>query len=139
MKIDRQTRSILENAFGLGDVEISQISPNVIRIIQNMELLKQYKLQAEVVDSTYCSAGIRTGEKFVFSAMPILLLSDESTAAPCMRALGILTPFLNTMADRIVAGVDPGESIWSMAECMDLGIGNGGLGKVRFRFSAIRS
>lgn len=139
MKIDQQTRSILENGFGLSEAEISQISPNVIRIIQNMERLKQYKLQAEVVDSTYCSAGIRTGEKFVFSAMPIILLSDESTAAPCMRALGILTPFLNTMADRIVAGVDPGESIWSTAECMDPGIGNGGLGKVRFRFSAIRS
>jgi uncharacterized repeat protein (TIGR04076 family) len=137
MNVDPQIKEMLKGNFGLGDDDLTKLTPNTIKLIENMERLAKYKFQAEAVSSSLCSAGIKEGDKFVFSSMPIVFLPELSTAAPCMRALGILTPFLNNMADRIVAGVTADDSIWSVAECMDPGLGNGGFGKVRFRFSVI--
>jgi uncharacterized repeat protein (TIGR04076 family) len=139
MRMDPHVKEMLKVNFGLGDDDLIKLTPNIIKLMQNMEHLAQYKFQAEAVSASLCSASIQEGDKFVFSSMPIVLLPDLSTAAPCMRALGVLTPFLSNMADRIVTGVSPNDTIWSVAECMDPGLGNGGFGKVRFRFSVLNA
>lgn len=136
MPANAQQKEFLKSNFGMKDEDVEKVTDNILAIFNRFEILSKYEIEAEAVDSSYCSAGIRKGDKFVFSAMPILLKSDKSTAGLCMRCLGALTPFLNTISDKIVAGVDPNVTIWEVAECMDPGLGNGGLGKVRFKFIA---
>jgi hypothetical protein len=38
--------------------------------------------------------------------------------------------------DRLAEGLDPNGAIFNTAECLDPGLGSGGMGKVRFRVYA---
>jgi uncharacterized repeat protein (TIGR04076 family) len=136
MQLNEQQREFLKTNFNMPDEDLNKVPEHIIGIFSKFEELSKYELDVEAIDSTYCSAGIQAGQKFTFSAMPIILKTEKSTAPLCMRALGVLTPFLNNIADKIVNNSDPNGSIWPFAECMDPGLGHGGFGKVRFKFTA---
>ena len=89
------------------------------------------RIVAEVIESTYCAAGIQVGQTIVIQAGA--LIPEKSTAPLCMRAIGPLTDFVNTILEKIVAGEDPNDRVFMTAECLDPGLGSGGLGKVKFR------
>ena len=76
---------------------------------------------------------MKKGQKFVIEGAP--WSPRKSTAPFCMRALGPLTDFVNTILEKIVAGEDPNDRVFRVAECLDPGLEAGGLGKVRFRVS----
>jgi len=125
-------KNMLKENFGLSDEEIGLVRENTFRVLEKFPELLKYEIEAEALSSVNCSAGIKKGDKFVFSAMPIMLKAEKSTAPLCMRALGVVTPFLNNIADRIIDGLNPNGSVWQVAECMDPGLGNNGLGKTIF-------
>lgn len=134
--LSNQQKDFIKSNFGMPETDLAKISDKVVKIFNNFEKLSGYEIEAEAIESSYCSVGIKPGDKFVFSAMPIMLKTEKSTGGLCMRALGVLTPFLNTIVEKIIDGGDPNGSVWHVAECMDTGINNGGLGKVRFNFTA---
>ncbi len=136
MSVNEQMREFIKSNYEMPDEDVNKVPENIVKIFNSFGDLSQYEIEAEAIDSSYCSAGIKVGDKLVFSAMPILLKPDKSTSGLCMRALGVLTPFLNAISDKIVEGVDPNGSIWQVAECMDPGLDHGGFGKVRFKFTA---
>lgn len=136
MSANNEIKEILKSNFGMSAEQTDKVSPGIIKVMEKIPELSQYELEAEVLSSSFCSVNMQPGNKFVFSAMPIVLNIEKSTATPCMRAIGVLTPFLNGMVERIISGMDPNECVWHIAECMDTGLENGGLGKVRFRITA---
>ena len=106
-------------------------SPGVYKFFTRIEDVASHRIVAEVVESKYCAAGLKVGQQIVIEGGA--LVPDKSTAALCMRAIGPLTGFVNTILEKLVAGEDPNERVFMTAECMDPGLGSGGLGKVKFQ------
>ena len=106
-------------------------SPGVYKFFTKINEVVGRRIVAEVIESRYCAAGMKKGQKFVIEGGA--LVPEKSTAPFCMRALGPLTDFVNTILEKIVAGEDPNDRVFQVAECLDPGLEAGGLGKVRFR------
>ena len=136
--MEEVVRKSLKKVFGMPDSEISKVAPNIQKIMSSYPKFQQYRIVAEVTDSQYCGAQIKKGQKYIFSALPPLLLAEESDCPLCIRALGPLTGFINSVMDRIAEGIEPDNGIFTIAECLDPGLEHGGLGKVHFKVYARR-
>ena len=105
-------------------------SPGVYKFFTRVEEVGKQRIVAEVIESHYCAAGLKNGQKIVIEGGA--LVPEKSTAPLCMRAIGPLTGFVNTILEKIVAGEDPNDRVFKVAECLDPGLKAGGLGKVKF-------
>ncbi|MCE5311766.1 MAG: hypothetical protein LLF86_01290 [Nitrospiraceae bacterium] len=65
--------------------------------------------------------------------VPIVFVTEESTAVPCVRAIGRLAPVLSVIIHRIMGCSDLNYGIWLVSECSCSFSGNAG--RVTFRFS----
>ncbi len=131
---DDQVRDILKQVVSITDEDwkIFKLgSPGVYKFFTRIEEVGKHRIVAEVIESRYCAAGLKKGQKFVIEGGA--LVPEKSTAPFCMRALGPLTGFVNTILEKIVAGEDPNDRVFQVAECMDPGLEAGGLGKVKFQ------
>lgn len=126
-------RKILKKVMGMPDADIAKVPPNIQKMLASYPKFQKYKVVAEVMDSQYCGAGIKRGQRYVFSTLPPVLLAQESDCPLCIRALGPLTSFVNNIMDRIAEGVNPDDGLFRTAECLDPGLEHGGLGKVHFK------
>jgi uncharacterized repeat protein (TIGR04076 family) len=99
-------------------------------LLLNRDRLRKYKIFAEVVESRYCGAGIKVGQKYVFQTIPNLLLVAESDCPLCLKALGPVSELIHGIWDRMVEGLDPNDSMGQFARCLDPGVNYGGLGSV---------
>lgn len=106
-------------------------SPGVYKFFSRIEDVMKNRIVAEVIESKYCAAGLKVGQTIVIEGGA--LVPEESTAPLCMRAIGPLTGFVNTILEKIVSGEDPNDRIFMTAECLDPGLESGGLGKVKFQ------
>lgn len=132
-----QIRQALKQFFPtITEAELDKVGPNIERVLARFPEYQKYKIIAEVTEAKFCSAGIQPGQKVVFSAAPPVILTQETTCPTCLRALGPLTGFINTIMERIAEGIDPNPGVFQVAECLDPGIERGGLGKVVFRVYA---
>jgi len=109
-------------------------SPGPYKFFERINDITQYRIVAEVIESKYCAAGLKKGQKIVIEGGA--LMPEKSTAPLCMRALGPLTGFVNTYIEMMAAGQDPQDCIFQVAECLDPGLEAGGLGKVKFQVRA---
>ena len=131
---ENQVKEILKQAVSLTDEDWKTFklgSPGVYKFFTRIEEVGKHRIVAEVIESRYCAAGLKKGQKFVIEGGA--LAPEKSTAPFCMRALGPLTGFVNTILEKIVAGEDPNDRVFQVAECMDPGLEAGGLGKVKFQ------
>lgn len=110
--------------------------PHNRKIVERRQELEKYQIIAEVVQSKYCSAGLKPGLKFVFETIPPLLVPEETDCPICLRALGPLAYLVAGFWDRLIEGVDPNQGMWHIAECLDPGLEKGGLGHVVFKVYA---
>lgn len=136
MTLDVQSRQMLKQALGVTDADLDKIGPNIQRVLARFADFQKYQWVAEVVDSKYCFAGIKPGQKLVFGSAPPVILADQSDCPTCLRALGPLTSLINIMMERLADGLDPNPGLFQVAECLDPGVDRGGLGKVVFRVYA---
>ncbi len=134
--MDEATRQGLQKGFGLTAEEVDSVTPNVLKIIASIPIFRKHRIVAEVTESTHCAAGINTGQRYIFKTIPPVLVPEDSDCPLCIRALGPVTGFVNTIMDRLAEGIDPNEALFNTAECLDPGLGSGGMGKVRFRVYA---
>lgn len=126
-------KSVVQQAVQITDADFETLkntSPGVYRFFARINDILKYRIVAEVIDAKYCAAGLQKGQLFVIEGGA--LVPEKCTAPFCMRALGPLTGFVNTILEKIVAGEDPNERVFRTAECLDPGLDAGGLGKVRF-------
>ena len=130
---EARIKNLVKQIVGISDEDwdtLKQGSPGVVRFFDRMEAVARHRIVAEVIESPYCAAGLKIGQQIVIEGGA--LVPEKSTAPLCMRAIGPLTGFVNTILEKIVAGEDPNERVFRVAECLDPGLAAGGLGKVRF-------
>lgn len=131
---ESQIKDILKQVVAITDEDWETFrvgSRGVYKFFTRIGEVGKYRIVAEVIESRYCAAGLKKGQKFVIEGGA--LVPEKSTAPFCMRALGPLTGFVNTILEKIAAGEDPNDRVFQVAECLDPGLGAGGLGKVRFQ------
>ncbi|MGA2400805.1 MAG: hypothetical protein ABSG91_03750 [Syntrophobacteraceae bacterium] len=131
---ESQVKDILRQVVAITDEDWETFklgSRGVYKFFTRIEEVGKHRIVAEVIESRYCAAGLKKGQKFVIEGGA--LAPDKSTAPFCMRALGPLTGFVNTILEKIVAGEDPNDRVFQVAECLDPGLEAGGLGKVKFQ------
>jgi uncharacterized repeat protein (TIGR04076 family) len=135
MALDAQTREMLKGALGITDADLDRLGPNIQAVLAHMPDFASYKFVAECTESKYCFAGIKQGQKYVFSSAPLSLL-PEGDCPTCMRALAPITGILNIMMERVTSGMDPSPELFQVVECQDPGLDRGGLGHVVFKVYA---
>ncbi len=128
----------LKNLIGITDEDFEKyISfPHHRKMSLRRAEINQYQIVAEVIEAKYCTAGMKVGQKYVFSVIPNKLLLDKSTCPLCIKALGPLSETLQIFWERLIEGVDPNEGTKPFIHCPDLGVEYGGLGTVVFKIYA---
>lgn len=133
--MDEKIRKMLKNGVNITHddlVRLENNSPGVIKFMERVDDILKYRIVAEVTDSKYCFAQLKPGQRFVIDDGGVLN-PGASTAPFCMRALGPLTGFVNSIIEMIAEGADPNNLVFRNAECLDPGLDHGGLGKVYFK------
>jgi len=128
-------RAVHKKKYGMTDEEWEKhiSEPCSVKIILSRDTMAKYRIVAECVESKFCGAGIKVGQKFKFQTIPNLYLPEESDAPPCIKALGPLSELMHGLWERMFEGLDPNEGMGQYAGCLDMGVEYGGLGHVVFK------
>ena len=126
-----ETVKLLKDTIQISDADVARLSPGIQGLLDSMEERAKYKIVAEVVSSNYCMRKLLEGQKYVFVRGE--LDPQETTAPFCLGALAPLAPVMRLISDRFAIGSPDLTPVFNTAECTDMGIDNGGLGKVKFR------
>ena len=133
---EAKVKDILKQVVNISDEDWETFkakSPGVFKFYTRLDEVLKTRIVAEVIETKYCAAGLKNGQKFVIEGGA--LVPEKCTAPLCMRALGPITGFVNTILEKIVSGEDPNDRVFMVAECLDPGLEAGGLGKVKFQVS----
>lgn len=128
-----RVKGILQQVVGISEQDwevFRRGSPGVYKFFERIEDVARHRIVARVIESRYCAAGLEVGQTIVIEGGA--LVPEKSSAPLCMRAIGPLTGFVNSILEKIVAGEDPNDRVFMAAECLDPGLDAGGLGKVKF-------
>jgi len=137
--MDEAAKALLTQVVGVTDEDLPKVTRRIEKIFANATRMMQYRIVAEVTYSKYCFAGIKVGDKIVFSPF---LNKEETTAPLCPRAL---LPVLIALAefwersfelsDRGIEELDDynDAAFATFAGCLDAGLEYGGLGHVHFK------
>ena len=107
--------------------------PSNLKLMLAHDVMVKYRIVAECVESKYCGAGIKVGQRFVFQTVPNMFLPEESSAPCCIKALGPLAEHMHGLWERMFEGLDPNEGMTQYVQCMDMGLAYDGIGHVVFR------
>lgn len=131
-------KQMMKQAIGITDEDFQthMSHPKNRKIAERGQELMKYKVIAEVTESKYCMAGLKTGQKYTFNAFPSMLLTGESDCPLCVKAIGPIVGLIVGFCDKIIEGIDPNQGMPHIAECLDPGVKRGGLGHVVFKVYA---
>jgi len=107
--------------------------PSNLKLVLHTPDMMKYRIVAECVESKFCTAGIKVGQKFIFSTVPNMFLPDESDAPPCIKALAPLGEHMHGIWERMFEELDPNEGMTYYVGCLDPGPEYAGMGHVVFR------
>lgn len=131
-------KQAMQQAVGITDEDFkTHISfPQNMKLAEATPEFMKSKIVAEVIETKYCSAGLKKGQKYTFQALPAVLLPEESDAPVCARGLGPLGNMIEQVWQGIMAG-----NVKETYEvgCLDPGVAKGGLGHVVFKVSVKQS
>ncbi|MFC1862479.1 hypothetical protein ACFL1Z_00815 [Thermodesulfobacteriota bacterium] len=133
---DEMVKGFLAGHIGMSDEDMEKITPEQEEVFKNLGSKGgRYRVVAEVVDSKYCSAGLKPGQKYVLE--PALQINMGETTAPlCLGALAPLGYRMEVYLDRMGhSGEKEMTSSLRGFRCTDPGIGLNGLGIVEFKVS----
>ncbi len=136
--MDKTIVDMLRKEVGISDEDLNKLTPEAKRILSYLPELRKYKIFAEVIESKYCQVQCKVGQKFVFTANPLLLHTNESTCPPCIGALVPIDAVIRQVFDNVVEGNEPDEFLGNV-KCRDKGLDHGGLGKVKFKVYTVRA
>lgn len=132
--MDEQTRQALMGV-GMSEQDIDNLSPGIRKYLANRQKLSDYKIIAEVTDVKFCLRGLKPGDRYVFRYAE--LLPNECTNRICASALPTIVERINMILNQVGQGIDPEEGlVFTTAECFDVGLEHGGIGKAWFKVYA---
>jgi len=136
MMQDEMLKGFLVGHLGMSDEDLEKISPEQEEELKHVGAKGgRYRVVAEVVNSKYCSAGLKPGQKYVIEPAQQINLG-ESTAPLCLGALAPLGYRMEVYLDRMGhSGEGDMTSSLRNFRCTDPGIGSNGLGTVEFKVS----
>jgi uncharacterized repeat protein (TIGR04076 family) len=133
--MDDALREMLKAVTGISDEELEQLRPDVVRSLENVGALLNYRIVAEVVESENCTARYKVGQKMVFNGT--FLNTQESTAENfCMDAIPPIHIAMRAMISAILNDDDPNKYFFNYVQCLDTGAMHGGFGRVLFKVYA---
>jgi len=132
--LEERIRKLLKDQIGITDEDINNLSPGLQKLLSAIPELLKWKIIAEVIDTKYCFAGYKVGDKLVFSGGN--LNAEESAYPLCMGAIAPILEHIHIMWDRLAEGRDPNDLWVRHSQCYDLGLEYGGLGRVVFKVYA---
>jgi uncharacterized repeat protein (TIGR04076 family) len=129
-------KEMMQQAVGITDEDFETYLsyPKNLAIAEGTPELMKYKIIAEVTESKYCSAGLKTGQKYTFNALPAMLLPEESDCPLCARSIAPIGNILGGIWDKILKGTN--SETKEIVGCLDPGVEKGGLGHVVFKVYA---
>jgi len=84
---------------------------------------------AEVIESHGCHAQHKVGDRFVMTAGG-QLITEACPKRMCMFALGPVSSQLPAIYERLISKSDPEFRNFNIVQCTDVGLANGGWGKI---------
>lgn len=141
--MDEAVKALLTQVVGVTDEDLAKVPRIIEKLFSNAPRgMTQMRIVAEVTYSKYCFAGLKAGDKIVFSPF---LNKEETTAPLCPRALLPVLIALQSfwersieLFDRGIEGIDDlNDGVFAkIAGCLDPGLDAGGLGHVDFKLYA---
>jgi uncharacterized repeat protein (TIGR04076 family) len=134
-KIDRRWQKFQKD-LGYTDEELAlyMSNPKHIKAMENASDFSTYNIVVEIIESKNCGAGYRVGDKFVIGGDGCLM-SNESPPKLCLAALYAMKPLVDRMWQAFYHGST--EVLHDTVHCPDVGVENGGWGKVLMRVYAV--
>jgi hypothetical protein len=136
--MDRNTiAGIIRKRLNLSDRDWSQIenNPKFQNLFQHAIQASQYRLVAEVIESTGCHSGHIVGQKLIFDNSGNLL-TRQNPERICAFLMPNLTVLINAFFENLMNGRDPNEVMFNTTGCYDTGPACGGWGHVVVKMKA---
>lgn len=129
---DINVRRFLNGYLDMPEEDMDKVPEEQQVVLRNVGMKAgRYKVIAEVVSASNCSAGLKPGQKYVIDPAQ-MINKDETTAPLCLGALTPLSDKIEVYLDRM-GNCD--EMVTSLRgfRCTDPGVGLNGLGCVEFK------
>jgi len=110
-------------------LKIIRSNPKFVKMVEETPQFVTHKIIAEVIHVHGCIAEHKVGDKFVMNGNGTLLTS-ECPEKMCLLAIANLSRVVWIMYERFLEGLDPNGIIFPEIQCQDIGVENGGWGKV---------
>lgn len=65
--VDITVSEMLKKEIGMTDEDKTKLSPGVQRMLEKRPMYSKYRMVAEVIESTYCFAKLKQGDRYVFN------------------------------------------------------------------------
>ena len=125
----------IKKFIGYTSEDILKTTPRQHKSWKAQDVLNEWFIVAEVVESHNCGARNRVGDRYVIQSGTSLLPEESSVRFLCTYAMEPLTRIAGILYERLAEGVDPrdfaaNECVW----CMDTGIECGGYGRILMKW-----
>ena len=111
------------------EMKLFRSDPEKVRMVTQTPDFVKSRIIAEVIHSQGCHARHKVGDRFVMNAGG-QLITGECPGKMCMFALGPVSRVLPVIFERLVTKSDPNGERFNIVQCTDVGLDQGGWGKV---------
>jgi len=111
------------------EMEIFRSDPEKVKMVTQTPEFVKCRVVAEVIESHGCYAQHQVGDRFVMTAGGELI-AEECPKRMCVFALGPVSNILPAIYERLITKSDPNYERSHVVQCTDVGLDNGGWGKV---------
>jgi len=111
------------------EIELFKNNPRNIELIERNREFSNKLIVLKVVESKGCNSNHKVGDKFYFDYAGNIL-TDLCPSKICGYSLNSALMMIFAANEMIFAGADPNELRFKRANCFDVGIECGGVGKI---------
>ena len=111
------------------EMEIFTSDPHKLKMVTETSDFVKSRVVVEVIESQGCHAQHKVGDRFVMTSGGQLIV-EECPKRMCMFALGPVSHILPAIYDRLISKSDPNFERSNVVQCTDVGLENGGWGKI---------
>jgi uncharacterized repeat protein (TIGR04076 family) len=129
--MDERLWRVMQRHLGYSDEEmvVFRDNPRNKDVLSKAAALMDRIMVVEVVEAHGCNSRHRKGDRFFFDGAGNLL-TERGPKKICVHALSPVGGLIFAANELLYAGVDPNEMRFRRTDCLDVGLGCGGWGKV---------